>query len=47
MMVRLVPFFAHGFLCDLLTSPRPFCARVPLRAFAWKAVTIWWTSGSL
>ena len=27
---RPVPFCAQGFLCDLLTSPRPFCARVAL-----------------
>ena len=27
---RPVPFCAHGFLCDLLMSARPFCARVPL-----------------
>ena len=26
---RPVPFCAHGFLCDLLMSLRPFCARVP------------------
>ena len=32
---RPVPFCAHGFLCDLLISLRPFCARVPWRAFAW------------
>ena len=27
---RPVPFCAHGFLCDLLMSARPFCLRVPL-----------------
>jgi hypothetical protein len=26
---RPVPFCAHGFLCDLLTSLRAFCLRVP------------------
>src|SRR6266511_3212646 len=36
---RPVPFCCHGFLCDLFTSPRDFCARLPLRAFAWNAVT--------
>src|SRR6185436_93413 len=44
---RPVPFWAHGFLCDLLISLRPFCARVPLRPFAWYAVTSWWISDSL
>jgi hypothetical protein len=44
---RPVPFCAQGFLCDLLISLRPFCARVPLRAFAWYAVTSWWISDSL
>src|SRR4030095_1110631 len=44
---RPVPFCAHGFLCDLLTSARPFCLRLPLRAFAWYAVTSWWISDSL
>src|SRR4029078_12264452 len=44
---RPVPFWAHGFLCDLLISLRPFCARLPLRAWAWYAVTIWCTSASL
>ena len=44
---RPVPFCAHGFLCDLLMSARPFCLRVPLRAFAWYAVTSWWISDSL
>ena len=32
---RPVPFCFHGFLCDLLISPRDFCARVPCRPFAW------------
>ena len=27
---RPVPFCLHGFLFDLLTSPRVFCLRVPL-----------------
>src|SRR3954447_9534433 len=31
---RPVPFWAQGLRCDLLISLRPFCARVPLRAFA-------------
>ncbi len=44
---RPVPFCAHGFLCDLLMSARPFCARLPLRALAWYAITIWWISASL
>src|SRR5208283_236619 len=44
---RPVPFCAHGFLCDLLISPRDFCARVPRRALAWNAVTTWWMSDSL
>ena len=44
---RPVPFCCHGLRCDLLISPRLFCARVPRRAFAWYAVTTWWISASL
>ena len=32
---RPVPFWRHGFLVEWCTSPRSFCARVPMRAFAW------------
>src|SRR6266699_5554898 len=31
---RPVPFWRQGFLCEWRTSLRPFCARVPRRAFA-------------
>src|SRR5256886_1312084 len=44
---RPVPFCRHGFLVEWLTAPRSFCARVPRRAFAWNATTIWCTSASL
>src|SRR2546425_708225 len=44
---RPVPFYRHGFLVEWLTAPRSFCARVPRRAFAWNATTIWCTSASL
>src|SRR6266436_273460 len=40
---RPVPFWRHGFLVERLTAPRSFCARVPRRAFAWNATTIWFT----
>jgi hypothetical protein len=32
---RPVPFWRHGFFVEWLTAPRSFCAREPLRAFAW------------
>ena len=32
---RPVPFWRHGFLVECRTSLRSFCARLPLRAFAW------------
>src|SRR5882762_1621118 len=44
---RPVPFCRHGFLVEGLTAPRSFCARVPRRAFAWNATTIWCTSAWL
>src|SRR5438309_6630876 len=44
---RPVPFCRQGFLVEWLTAPRSFCARVPRRAFAWNATTIWCTSASL
>src|SRR5467141_2667812 len=44
---RPVPFWRHGFLVEWLTAPRSFCARVPRRAFAWNATTIWCTSAWL
>src|SRR5467141_1749584 len=44
---RPVPFCRHGFLVEWLTAPRSFCARVPRRAFAWNATTIWCTSAWL
>src|SRR5687768_1706075 len=44
---RPVPFCFHGFLFDLLTSPRAFCLRVPCLALARKAVMTWCTSDSL
>src|SRR5688572_17291033 len=44
---RPVPFWRHGFLVEWFTAPRSFCAREPMRAFAWKATTTWCTSDSL
>jgi hypothetical protein len=32
---RPVPFCRQGFLVEWLTAPRSFCAREPMRAFAW------------
>jgi len=34
-------FLGHGFLVLCLTSARVNCARLPARALAWKATTIW------
>src|SRR6185503_5082444 len=42
-----VPFCRQGFLVEWLTAPRSFCAREPMRAFAWNAMTTWCTSASL
>src|SRR6478752_7677646 len=44
---RPVPFCLNGFLVEWLTCSRSFWARVPWRALAWKATTIWWTRSSL
>jgi hypothetical protein len=44
---RPVPFWRHGFLVECFTSARSSWARVPWRAFAWKATTTWCTSASL
>ena len=44
---RPVPFWRHGFLVECLTIARSSWARVPSRALAWKATTIWCTSASL
>src|ERR1051326_2558655 len=44
---RPVPFCRHGFLVEWFTAPRSFCARDPMRALAWKAITSWCTSASL
>src|SRR5512139_216156 len=38
---RPVPFWRHGLCVDAVTSARVCCARLPLRAFAWNAVTTW------
>ena len=38
---RPVPFCRQGFLVEWWTSLRSFCARLPLRALAWKATTTW------
>ena len=44
---RPVPFCLKGFLVECLTCSRSFWARVPWRALAWNATTIWWTRSSL
>src|SRR3569832_2421763 len=38
---RPVPFWRHGLCVEAVTSARVCCARFPLRALSWIAVTTW------
>jgi len=44
---RPVPFWRNGLAVVCVTVARSFWARLPRRAFAWKATTIWCTRASL